>query len=166
MLLVYIILIISFIFQGVISNLINIDTSVFNLLLPIIALIIIYPFFCKDLSKYLIYAGVYGFLYDLIYTDTLILYAGLFVIIAFIISLLNIFFSNNIINIGFISTLVIVIYRVISYTILVMINYIPTDINLLFHSIYSSLVINILYAIILYFISDKISTKYHIEKID
>lgn len=166
MLLVYIILLISFILQGMLSNFINIDTSIFNLLLPIIALIITYPFFCKNLSRYLIYAGIYGFLYDLIYTDTLILYAGLFVIIAFIISLLNIIFSNNIINIGFISGLVIIIYRIISYTILVIINYIPFDMNLLFHSIYSSLVINILYAIILYFISDKISYKYHIEKID
>lgn len=166
MLLVNIILIVSFIIQGAISNFFSINTSVFNLLLPIIALIIVYPFFCKDVSKYLIYAGVYGFLYDLIYTDTLILYAGLFVIIAFIISVLNIVFSNNIINIGFISTIVIIIYRIISYVILVTINYFSFDINLLFHSIYSSLLINVIYAIILYFISDKISQKYHIEKID
>ena len=86
--------------------------------------------------------------------------------IAFIISLLNIIFSNNIINIGFISVLVIAIYRIISYTILVMINYLPFDMNLLFHSIYSSLLVNILYAVILYFICDRISDKYHIEKID
>ena len=166
MVLVYIVLAVSFIFQGVLSNFINIDTSIFNLLLTIIALIIIYPFFCKDLGKYLIYAGIYGLLYDLIYTDTLVLYMGLFIMIAFIISLLNIIFSNNIINIGFISVLVIAIYRIISYTILVMINYLPFDMNLLFHSIYSSLLVNILYAVILYFICDRISDKYHIEKID
>lgn len=160
------ILIVSFILQGILSNFINIDTNIFNLLLPIVALIIIYPYFRKNNRKYFIYAGIYGFLYDLIYTDTFILYAGLFVIISFIISILNIMFSNNIINIGFITTIVIIIYRVITYSILVIVNYLNFDIGILFKSIYSSLLLNIIYAIIIYFISDKLSYKYRIQKID
>lgn len=160
------ILIVSFILQGILSNFINIDTNIFNLLLPIVALIIIYPYFRKNNRKYFIYAGIYGFLYDLIYTDTFILYAGLFVIIGFIISLLNVIFSNNIINIGFITTIVIIIYRVITYSILVTVNYLNFDIGILIESIYSSLLLNIIYAIIIYFISDKLSYKYRIQKID
>lgn len=164
--LVNIILIVSFILQGILSNFINIDTNIFNLLFPIVALIIIYPYFRKNNSKYFICAGIYGFLYDLIYTDTFVLYAGLFIMIGFIISILNIIFSNNIINIGFITTLVIIIYRIITYSILVIVNYLNFDLNILFKSIYSSLLLNIIYAIIIYFISDKISYKYRIEKID
>lgn len=160
------ILIVSFILQGILSNFINIDTNIFNLLLPIVALIIIYPYFRKNNRKYFIYAGIYGFLYDLIYTDTFILYAGLFIIIGFIISLLNVIFSNNIINIGFITTIVIIIYRVITYSILVTVNYLNFDIGILIESIYSSLLLNIIYAIIIYFISDKLSYKYRIQKID
>lgn len=160
------ILIVSFILQGILSNFINIDTNIFNLLLPIVALIIIYPYFRKNNRKYFIYAGIYGFLYDLIYTDTFILYAGLFVVIGFIISLLNVIFSNNIINIGFITTIVIIIYRVITYSILVTVNYLNFDMGILFESIYSSSLLNIIYAIIIYFISDKLSYKYRIQKID
>ena len=160
------ILIISFILQGVLSNFINIDTNVLNLLLPIVALIIIYPYFRKNNSKYYIYAGIYGLLYDLIYTDTFILYAGLFLILAFIISMLNVIFSNNIFNIGFITTIIIVIYRSITYFVLVIINYLNFDSKILFRSIYSSLLVNIVYATVIYFISDKISYKYRIEKID
>lgn len=160
------VLVISFILQGILSNFISIDTNIFNLLFPIVALIIIYPYFRKNNSKYFIYAGVYGLLYDLIYTDTFILYAGLFIIIAFVISKLNIIFSNNIINIGFITTIVIAIYRTITYFVLVVVNYLEFDMNILFKSIYSSLLLNVIYAIIIYFISDRLSYKYRIEKID
>lgn len=160
------VLVISFILQGILSNFISIDTNIFNLLFPIVALIIIYPYFRKNNSKYFIYAGVYGLLYDLIYTDTFILYVGLFIIIAFIISKLNIIFSNNIINIGFITTIVIAIYRTITYFVLVVVNYLEFDMNILFKSIYSSLLLNVIYAIIIYFISDRLSYKYRIEKID
>lgn len=160
------VLVISFILQGILSNFISIDTNIFNLLFPIVALIIIYPYFRKNNSKYFIYAGVYGLLYDLIYTDTFILYAGLFIIIAFIISKLNIIFSNNIINIGFITTIVIATYRTITYFVLVVVNYLEFDMNILFKSIYSSLLLNVIYAIIIYFISDRLSYKYRIEKID
>lgn len=160
------ILIISFFLQGILSKYISINTNVLNLLFPIVALIIIYPFFRKNNKKYYTYALIYGFLYDLIYTDTFIFYAGLFLIIGFIISILNIIFSNNIINIGFITALVITIYRTITYIILVIINYLNFDINILFKSIYSSLLLNVIYAIIIYFISDKISYKYRIQKID
>lgn len=164
--LVHTILIVSFVLEGTLSKFININTNVFNILFPVVALIIVYPFFRKNNKKYLIYAGIYGLLYDLIYTDTLVLYMGLFIIIAFLISVLNIIFSNNIVNIGFITALVITIYRIITYSILVMVNYLNFNINLLFKSIYSSLLLNIIYAFIIYFISDKISYKYHIEKID
>ena len=160
------ILVISFILQGILSNYISVDTNIFNLLFPIVALIIIYPYFRKNNSKYFIYAGIYGLLYDLIYTDTFILYAGLFIMIAFVISKLNIIFSNNIINIGFITTIVIIIYRAITYLVLIAVNYFEFDMNILFKSIYSSLLLNIIYAIIIYFITDRLSYKYRIEKID
>ena len=160
------ILVISFILQGILSNYISVDTNIFNLLFPIVALIIIYPYFRKNNSKYFIYAGIYGLLYDLIYTDTFILYVGLFIMIAFVISKLNIIFSNNIINIGFITTIVIIIYRAITYLVLIAVNYFEFDMNILFKSIYSSLLLNIIYAIIIYFITDRLSYKYRIEKID
>lgn len=160
------ILVISFILQGILSNYISVDTNIFNLLFPIVALIIIYPYFRKNNSKYFIYAGIYGLLYDLIYTDTFILYVGLFIMIAFVISKLNIIFSNNIINIGFITTIVIAIYRTITYFVLVVVNYLEFDMNILFKSIYSSLLLNVIYAIIIYFISNRLSYKYRIEKID
>lgn len=145
-----IILIISLLLQSLFSNFIAINTNLFNPIFPLIAILIIYPYFKKNNKKYLIYSVVYGFLYDLFYTETFILYAFLFFLIALLIIKLNKYFSKNIINIIIMTILIVISYRVIVYTLLVLINYLSFNIFVLFKSIYSSLILNILYAVILY----------------
>lgn len=145
-----IILIVSFLLQSLLSNFIGINTNLFNPTFPIIALLIIYPYFKKENKKYLIYSVVYGLLYDLFYTETFILYAFIFFLIALLIIKLNKYFSKNIINIIIMTILIVISYRVIVYTLLVLINYLSFNIFVLFKSIYSSLILNILYAVVLY----------------
>lgn len=150
-----VILIISLFFQSLFSNFISINTNLFNPILPLIALLIIYPYFKKNNKKYLIYSTIYGFIYDLFYTETFILYAFLFFVISILIIKLDKYFSRNIINIVFMTLLIVISYRIIAYIILVLINYLSFNILLLFKSIYSSLILNILYALILYILYNR-----------
>ena len=91
MLFVYITVIISFLLDGVLSNFLNYmlgDISIFNPLLTIVAIIMIYPYFKKDENKYLITSFILGFLYDLFYTNLLFTDAILFLLLALIYSYL------------------------------------------------------------------------------
>ena len=56
--------------DGVLSNFLNYmlgDISIFNPLLTIVTIIMIYPYFKKDENKYFITSFILGFLYDLFY---------------------------------------------------------------------------------------------------
>ena len=84
---VYLTLIISFLLDGVLSNYLDYmlgDITLFNPLLTLVALLVIYPFFKKDENKYLIIAFIVGFLYDLFYTNLLFTNAILFLLLAII----------------------------------------------------------------------------------
>ena len=166
MIIVFATLIISFLLDGVFSNVITIHNNMLIPLLSVMSLIIIYPYFKKDDIKYLEYIFIYGLIYDLVYTDTLILNAIIFTFIGLIIIGINIIISNNYLNIAIISFLVIISYRIMTYFILVFTRYLEFNINDLLRSITSSLLLNIIYVILMFLITDYISNKYDIKKID
>lgn len=166
MIIVFATLIISFLLDGVFSNVITIHNNMLIPLLSVMSLIIIYPYFKKDDIKYLEYIFIYGLIYDLVYTDTLILNAIIFTFIGLIIIGINIIISNNYLNIALISFFVIISYRIMTYFILVFTRYLEFNINDLLRSITSSLLLNIIYVILMFLITDYISNKYDIKKID
>ena len=166
MIIVFTTLIISFLLDGILSNIISMHNNLLIPLLSIMSLIIIYPYFKKDDIKYLEYVFIYGLIYDLIYTDTLILNAVIFTFIGFIIIGINVIISNNYLNIFLISFLVIISYRIITYFILVFTRYLEFNINNLVKSITSSLLLNIIYVVFVFLLTDVISNKFNIKKID
>lgn len=166
MIFIYLIILISFCLDGIVSNFIPINTNLLNPLLTLVTLIIIYPYFYNNEKKYYLICFLVGILYDIIYTNTLGLNGIIFLIIAYFIKKINVFISNNSINVSFISLIIISIYRTISFFILVLIGYININFNMLLHSITSSFLLNVIYIFILYLITDNISRKKHIAKID
>ena len=100
------------------------------------------------------------------YTDTLIVSACIFLIIGYFIIWLNSWLSNHSISVLFMSFITIIVYRILMYTILVIVGFIPINLNALFTSIYSSIILNLIYADLLYLICDYFSKKYNIKKID
>ena len=64
------ILLISFMLDSIVSNLVPLH-SLFTPLFSLVSLIVVYPFFYGDKKKFLIYSGIYGFLYDIVYTNTI-----------------------------------------------------------------------------------------------
>ena len=156
------ILIISFLLDGIITNFISID-SIFYPLFTLVALIVIFPYF-NDNKDYYKSAFAIGLAYDLIYTDTLIYYSFLFLFLSFLISKLIKFLADNYISLIIITLIIIVIFRSITFLFISLIGNIPFDINIWFKSIYSSVIINIIYVIILSIVTNFLSNKFRIRK--
>lgn len=118
----------TFILEGIISNYITID------------LIIFYFYFKKN--KYPFFMGI---LYDIIYTDTLLLHAFIFIIISFLINKIR---DKNYLYFTFI----ILIYHILKYTILLLIN--PFSIYSLIMLV-RNIIINIMIYILIFNLNKK-----------
>lgn len=158
-----IIIIISFILESILSNFLPIN-SIFYTLLTLLSLILIYPYCNGKSNLYLKYCFFTGLAYDLIYTDTLILNAFIFTFIGFIITRLNLLLSNNCVNDSIMALIVIVIYRIVCYGILLVTANTTLNLMFLLKSIYSSILINIIYVVLGFIICDKISKKFKIRR--
>lgn len=164
--LISIVLIVSFFLEGFTSNMVSINTTLFVPLFSIVSLLIVYPYFIHDKNTFLKSCFALGLFYDLVYTDTLIINACVFVIVGLFIRMLNSWFSNHAISLLLMISLTIIFYRIIMYVVLVIVGFIPFEWYMLILSISSSFVLNVIYGEILYLITDFISKKYHIKKID
>lgn len=152
------ILVISFLLEGIISNFVPINGFLVPLF-TLTALIIIYPLF-DEASDYYKYAFVTGLIYDLFYTDTVLFHAIIFCFMAFLISRLNLVLSDNYINVLVIMAICILIYRVITYSFLVLVSSISFDFIALILSVLKSLIINLIYSAIIFFVVKKLQKKY------
>ncbi|MBQ8234359.1 MAG: rod shape-determining protein MreD [Bacilli bacterium] len=151
---IYIIIFISLILDGIISNISSILIPLFTLL----SLIIIKPYY-KINKNYLILSFILGILYDIAYTDLLYINAILFLLTGYFIIFITKRLRDNIFNVTIISILTIIYYRTLSYLTYIISTKDIFNINILFKSIYSSIIINILYIIICYIITSKTSKK-------
>lgn len=159
------VLIFSFLFEAMFTNIVN-TNSIFIPLFTLTSLVIIYPYFKKKNFNYLIVCLILGIFYDISFADSVFVNTICFGLIGG----LNIFIYNyvkyNIYTSNIINIIIIITYRIISYIILLSINYIVFNGNMFFKGIYSSLLINIAYGIILYLIIDllaKVLNKKRVE---
>ena len=153
-----IIVIISFLLEGIVSNFVPIN-GFLTPLFTLVALIIIYPLF-DEVSEYYKYAFVTGLAYDLFYTDTILFHAIIFCFMAFIITRLNLVLSDNYLNILVIMGICILIYRVVTYSLLVLVSTMAFDFMALIISVLKSLIINLIYSALLFFVVKKCQRKY------
>lgn len=160
------IVLISFLLESILSNYVSINTMLFNPLFSIISLIIIYPYFKNDNMSFIKSCLIFGVIYDLIFTLTFPLHVLLFGLTGILIILINNFISNHLFNLPLISLAIIINYRIISYLILVLIGYLDFHFNILLNGITSSILVNIIYVLVLYLITDYYAKKHHIVKID
>lgn len=152
-----IILIVSFLLEGVISNFVSINGFMAPLF-TLVSLIVIYPLF-DDVSEYYKYVFVTGLVYDLFYTDTIIFHAIIFCFMAFIITRMNLVLSDNYINFLIIMAICILIYRTFTYSLLVLVSSVSFSFIALILSILKSLIINLIYSAILFFVLKKVRKK-------
>lgn len=149
------ILLISFLMDGIVSNYVHLNGFLVPLF-SLIGLIVSYDFFTLDREEFYKYAFILGLCYDLIYTDTFVFYAFLFSLMAFIIIQISKVLTNNYFGLIVLSLICIIIFRSVTYLLLVITGNVIFDINILFKGIYNSILINIIYGIIVKFICDRI----------
>lgn len=166
MILVSITVILSFFLESITSNFIGINSEVMVPLFTIVSLIIIYPYFKGKESNYFKVCAVVGLCYDIVFTDTPLMNLLLFLLIGYVIHLVNHIMNTNVINICIMILICVIVYRMSSYGILCLAGFLSFNWISLITSIYSSLVLNMIYGIFLYLITDFFARKYHIFKID
>lgn len=156
------ILLISFALEGIFSNLISL-TSLFIPLFSLVSLVVTYPLFDDDKNKFLIYSGIFGFFYDIVYTNTPFVNTFTFVLTALIIILIYNYITVNKINFSLINVLVILFYQIVSYLLLCLVNYTNFNENTFFKGLYSCLILNILYGIIVCLLTSFLAKKFKVR---
>lgn len=158
---IFLILGIGFYLEGTISNFIFVSTNFFNPLMSLITIVGIYPFF-KNKKRYYQICFVYGILYDFVYTNTLIFHGFLFLLIGYLLHYIYKILPLNISSMIILSFSSIVIYRIVGYILLCIIGNRSFSFKILFYSITSSLIINIIYMIFLFLF---FKPRYHYMKL-
>lgn len=159
------IIIFSFYLEGVVS-LLNNPGSLLVPLFTIISFVLIYPYYKQNNKQYILTVVATGFFYDIVYTNVLFLNLIIFFIIALIIIKLYDYMNVNILNTISLSIGVIIIYRLLIYLLLFITSYLNFNADILSRSIYSSLIINVIYTIIMYFIITKLAKILKITKME
>ena len=156
---IYLILLISFFLDGIVSFIFN-NNILFNPLFSLMSLIIVFKYYKKreDL-KYLITIFMVGLLVDIVYADTLFLNAGIYLIIGIIVIKYYKFFTYNLLNSIILGFIIISLYRLLSFLVLSNMGVISVDFYKLIESIYSSLFLNLIY-ISCFFLKRKKYKKY------
>ncbi len=154
----------SILLEMVVSCFIPIDTNYWNTLFTLVAILVIGPYFGTNGKLYYKIAFGMGLLYDILCNNTLFLGAVTFTLIAFLNFSIYQILSNFIATSIMITGLMIIIYRLVSYLLLLLIGYLKWDVTLLIHSITSSLLLNIIYFVMLYYIVRFLAKKWKIIK--
>lgn len=160
---IFIVSVFSFILEYVINGFFH--GSIFSGLIIFSSLILLEPYFRKDRDSYFIYCFIIGFLFDLVYTGTYFLSSGLFLVIGLCVRYINRITPNNLIVSILELVFMIILYRFISFMFMVVNGFVVMNFNILFRSIYSSLIVNVIYGVVLYFILYLISLKFNIKRI-
>lgn len=158
-----IILIISFILDGILTNflpyLVN-DLSIFTPLLTVVSIFIIYPFYKKKEKKYFIILIILGLIYDLSYTNLLFFNAILFLGIGFISKYIYTNYEVTYIRLIIYVVILITIYESATALIIFLFQLTPVTIYKVFYKISHSLLLNIIYIELIYLILNLIPKKY------
>lgn len=160
-------LVISFLLEGIMSNMFSStlsSISYFTTIYIIIAFAIIYPYFDND-KKYFILIFIFGTLFDILYTSTFMVNTFIFIIIGIVIKILYNILSDNVFMTNIISYISIIAYHLLSFIILIITGYGDYSIILLFNIIIHSIIMTIIYTSISYFVIKFLYKKLNIKYI-
>lgn len=157
---IVIISVISFLLDGIISK--YTYNTIFLNLFTISSLVLIYPYFKNNYFRYFRYIAILGLLYDIVYTNTLFFNMFIFMIIGLIITLFFYFLSNNWYINTTIGVISIIVYRFITYLFFSIFSEFDFNILILFKSIYCSIILNVIYFLFVYILTEIYSNNHKI----
>ena len=156
-----IILILSFILDGILTNFLPyIELSLFTPLLTLVSIFLIYPFYKKTEIRYFVTLIILGLLYDLFYTNLLFFNATLFLLIGFITKIIYRNLDINFIKLIIYIIGIIIIYELTTGIIILIFNLVPITITKILYKITHSILLNVIYAELIYFILKIIPKKF------
>ena len=158
---IYLTVIFSFLFESVITNIINLDSILIPLFL-LTSFSILYPY-CKNKIFFVSLCIICGLVYD-IYIDTLFINTISYGICSLIVLLIYNYLKYNIYSANFINIISIIVFRIVSFLLLCLMDVISFDFSLLIVGLYSSLIINLIYGLILYIIVNLLSKILNIKR--
>lgn len=160
-----IILIISLLLESAFSNIIPLD-SLFIPLFVLTSLTILYPYFKKNKLNFIIVCMIMGLIYDIVFSNSLFVNVLTFSIIGVGLIICYTYVKYNIYTANIINLIMLISYRIITYIILLSVNYITFNNTILLKGIYSSILMNIIYAIILFYIVDVLSKIFNRRRVE
>ena len=140
---------VSFLLEVLTASYLNFNT----ILIPLFTLMS-FIFIINNKNIYIL-TIIVGVLYDILYTSTPFLNTYIFLFLIFILKKID---TKNISlkNALFINFFIIILYKIIIFSILIFFNKIDFNLYIILNEIKSSIIINLIYTIILYFINKKI----------
>ena len=153
----------SFIFDFVLNYFFK--NSLFLPLIVFTTVIVCRPYF-KKVNYYYLFCFIMGFLYDLIYTGNYFMSPAFFLIIGLLICFISANMPNNVFVTIFEVAISISLYRFMCFIFLFLTGFVSLSWDLLLESIYCSLITNVVYSILLYYVLYFISKKFKIERIN
>lgn len=157
------IVLISLLLDGFLTNILPYTVENLSLLTPsltLISLLLVYPFYRKKEMKYTILILITGIIYDLLYTNLLFFNAIVFYIVIRVMQYIYKKYEINYFTIIINTIIAITTYEVLQVIIISIYNLYPITLYSLIYKIKSSLLLNIIYAELIYFIISIIPRKY------
>ena len=164
MILSIILLIISFLLQGLVSNFIGFNSSIFYTIYVLISLLIIYPHF-ENKKKYLILLFIFGLLMDLVYTNTTLLNVSLFFIIYYFSRMFHFFLPYNLLTINISNILSVFIYNIITFLMLVILRVDSYSFISLIKLLGSSILMSIIFTSIVYWLVNYLKKRLELKEV-
>jgi len=159
-----IIIILSLLLDGILSNFLPFmvgKLSYFTPLFTVVSVLIIYPFFKKkENSKYLIITFLTGLVYDLLYTNLLFFHALLLPLLGVITIFLYKYFDRNSLMILIETILIITLYQGLTVIVYLLFQVVPITLNDFLYVLEHTLFINIIYTELGYLIIKVLPEKY------
>lgn len=159
------VLIVSFLLEAMFTNLVSIN-SFFIPLFTLTSLVMVYPYFNKKNINYILVCLIVGLFYDVVFADSIFVNAVSFGLVGALTMLCYNYVKYNIYSSSIVNVIMLTTYRIISYVILLSINYITFNNKVFFSGIYKSLLTNIIYGVLLYLIIEIIAKKFNKKRVE
>lgn len=166
MIIAFICLIVSFLLDGLCSNIFFLDpvnASLFSTIYVLIAFVVLCPYFYEK-KKFFLLAVIFGLLFDIVYTNTFILHVIVFLLLGFCIQFFHSFLANSLFNNILISIGTIFLYYLLTFFFLWISNYNGGMMLSLGKILYSSILMTIIYSTILYWLIRLVLQKMHLKQ--
>ena len=158
-----IIMIISLLLDGILTNflpfMVN-DLSLYTPLFTVVSIFFLYPFYRKNNKKYWLIVFTLGIVYDLFYTNLLFLNAILFLGVAYVSKVIYKNYEVDFIKLIIYLVIIIVVYESMTGIIIFLYHLVPVTFEKVIYKISHSLLLNIIYGEIIYFLLKVVPKKY------